>query len=110
MTVSIRNALIVALLQVGVVVAGVLGVETGYFLDPDKSAFIQSLPGWLHNYGVVCLLIPPVWFCCFGWASISDGERGKIRKRIFWAGILVLLALALVMGYAMFGVPYYRRM
>jgi hypothetical protein len=92
-----RNTVIVALVQVGVIVAGVLAAGacqrwyTGANLDPPAAVDV------LADYGFVALVLPVAWVVI----ALRVRQRSEdpfIRMFAFGSGIGLALLLALVFG------------
>jgi len=90
---SIRNTVILALMQIGVIVAGVLAAGLCHKLWAGGGGGLPLPTAILYDYGVWWFSIPIAWFIMalvpHGWPEISD----DVRNLAFLSGILVLLAL-----------------
>jgi hypothetical protein len=91
-----RNLVIVALLQVGVIVGGVLAAVTSRrwhavlgHLPPSQAA------AFLADYGFLLLVVPAVWIALALWVRTrSDDAQGPSRIA-FWTGIGILALLVI---------------
>jgi hypothetical protein len=97
---SIRNTVVVAIMQVGVIVAGVLaaGLCLRVWISRDWPS--PPLVALLYNYGIVGLLIPLAWAAGAVALQTRAGVSEDVRVLMFWLGVLVLIALAAFVAYA----------
>ena len=93
--VTIRNTVVVAIMQVGVIVAGVLAAGICHRMSVSSNTTMPFLALALYGYGIVGLLIPLAWVTGAVVlqlrANISDG----VKVLMFWLGILLLISLAI---------------
>lgn len=90
---SIGNILIVALMQVGVIVTGVLASGLCHKIWANSGIAMPRAAAFLYHYGVVCFSIPIVW-AAFALIVLRRPEiRDEIKGTAFWFGVLVLLLL-----------------
>ena len=97
---SIKNAVYVAIMQVGVIVVGVLAaglcqkarIEMGARLPPAYMMFL--------NHTAIFLAIPLLWIAVVLWVRSRPQESDNIKNLAFWSGILLLIALVLFVFYA----------
>jgi hypothetical protein len=110
---TIRNAVLVALLQVGVIMAGVLGAGAS---RKCWAAFEDPLPVphsilLMMNYGPVALLIPLVWVPTVLLLRERPGVTETARDWAFFSGIILIILLLLLIGDAIlrpwFGVDWH---
>lgn len=89
----IKNTVILALMQIGVIVAGVLAAGLCHKVWAGSGMALPSPTVILYDYSVLWFSIPVAWFVAalvsHGWPAVSD----DIRRLTFLLGILVLLAL-----------------
>lgn len=103
-----RNAVIVALVQTGVIVAGVLGAgavckwyaSTGSLGPPAMTAFASE-------YGYRALVIPPAWAAAALWALRHEDDEGGPRVLTFLTGLFIILVL-LVLAFQVAALPLLR--
>ena len=99
---TVRNAVRVAIMQVGVIVAGVLGAGvsgkwwTAMFAPTPLPVSIATM----MSYGPMALAIPLIWILAVlglrNRANVSDDAKNAA----FWSGVIILGMLSLVVGYA----------
>ncbi len=98
--VSIRNIVVLAVMQVGVIVAGVLGAGICYKVWTTDNLVLPLPVSMLCHYGVLWLLLPLAW----GAGTVILQLRPKIADDVkvlaFLFGVLILIGLALFMIYA----------
>jgi hypothetical protein len=97
---TIRNTVRVAIMQVGVLVAGILASGLGHRLSVVNGILLPWPAVLLYQYGVLGLAIP------LGWTAaalvlrrrpeISDG----VKALVLLSGILLVVALAAFVLYA----------
>lgn len=97
---SIRNTVVVALLQVGVIVAAVLAAGICHRVWMSRGWPPPPLVALLCSYGVVGLLVPLAWVAGAAVFHIRPGVSEDLRVLMFWIGVLVLIALAAFALYA----------
>lgn len=90
---SIRNTVILALMQIGVIIAGVLAAGLCHKVWAGNEVLLPVPTIILYDYGILWFAIPIAWFMValvpHGWPAISD----DVRSLAFFLGILVLMAL-----------------
>jgi hypothetical protein len=97
---SVRNAVVVAIMQVGVIVAGVLAAGlwcrtavTGHVMIPFPTLC-------LFTYGICGFVIPLVWGSCAAFVIHQQKFSDGLKSLMFWFGVLMLLAMAVIVLYA----------
>lgn len=97
---SVRNAVLVAIMQVGVIVAGILAAGLVFKAWTSMNAPLPLPAAMLVNYGVLGFAIPLTWSIVAlflrGRSEVSD----DLKNLAFWLGVLVLLALGFFVVYA----------
>lgn len=87
------NAILVALLQVGVVCAAVLSAGLGRNLL-DKASLPSSTPTLLlYHYGFWLLTLPLLWIAGAMWFKRNPKRSDSAKGAVFLLGLAVLLAL-----------------
>jgi hypothetical protein len=97
---SIRNTIVVALLQVGVIVAGVLAAGICERVWISRNWPPPPMVALLYSYGVIGLLIPLVWAAGAAALHARSGVSEDLRVLMFWLGVFVLIGLAAFVVYA----------
>ena len=97
---SIRNTVVVALMQVGVIVAGVLAAGICHRVWTTREWPVPSLVALLYNHGVAGLLIPLAWVTGAAVLQTRSSVSEDVRVLMFWLGVLVLIALIIFAAYA----------
>ena len=90
----------VAIMQVGVVVFGVL-VAGIWHREQTMTNMLLPVPVMmLYSYGVMGLFVPMIW-SVFALVLIYRPEVSEeIKSLVFWFGVLLLIALAVFVVYA----------
>jgi len=97
---TIRNTVIVALMQVGIIVAGVLAAGLCHRLWTVNGMPMPLPAAILYNYGVLWFAIP------LGWSVIAlvlrdrPGISDDVKSLVFLIGVLLVLLLGLFVIYA----------
>jgi hypothetical protein len=97
---SIKNIVIVAILQVGVIVFGVLGAGIFHKESSLTGIAMPSLVAMLYGYGFMGLLVPLAWGAGAVVLQLRANVSDDVRTLMLWLGILVLLTLAIFCLYA----------
>jgi hypothetical protein len=97
---SIRNIIVVAIMQVGVIVAGVLAAGICHRVWSSEDMAMPVAVAMVYRHGFVGLLIPVVWgtgtVALYLRANISE----EIKTLVFWFGVLILIVSAAFIIYA----------
>jgi hypothetical protein len=97
---SIKNIVIVAILQVGVIVMGVLAAGLSY-KECLLTGLLMPLPVLtLYRLGFLGLFLPLAWSSCAIVFQLRANASDDLRSLMFGLGILLLLALAVFCLYA----------
>jgi hypothetical protein len=98
-----RNTVLIALMQVGVIVFGVLGAAICRKVGVDQGVGLLLPTVILYNLGMLGFLIPMGWsvltVVVLRHPRISDGVKGGV----FWLGVMILLGLVVFVLLADFG-------
>lgn len=97
---TIYNATLVAVMQVGVIVAGVLASGLWHKFATSSGMAMPTPAGLLYSYGMVGFLIPFAWLTLALLLRRSPVVSDDVKGLSFGFGILVLIALALFVIYA----------
>jgi hypothetical protein len=97
---TVRNTVRVAIMQVGVLVAGILASGLCHRLAAVNGISLSWPPVLLYNYGILGLAIPLIWtalaLILHRRSEISD----ELKALVFLSGILLLVAFAAFVLYA----------
>ena len=106
---SVRNVVVVAMMQIGVIVAGVLGAGLWHKFQVANGVHILTATAFLFDHGVFGFVVPVVWSAFIlmlnGRQEISDAALFLA----FWLGVMLLLGLTMFVIYADF-FPFFRTM
>ena len=97
---SIRNTVVVALMQVGVIVAAVLAAGLCHRVWTTREWAVPMPVALLYNHGVAGLLIPLAWVTGAAVLQTRSSVSEDARVLMFWLGVLVLIALIVFAVYA----------
>jgi hypothetical protein len=92
-----RNTLVVALVQAGVIVGGVLAAGACHKGYTGPGVTPPAALAALADYGLVALVLPVAWVT-IALVARHRGEDPFARTCAFGAGIVLTLLLALVFG------------
>lgn len=98
--ISIRNIVVLALMQAGVIVAGVLAAGLCHRVYTSNGMAIPGLVAALYNFGVLGLLIPLAWVTGAVVLQLRVAVPDNAKVLMFWMGILILVALVVIVVYA----------
>ncbi len=90
---SIGNILIVALMQVGVIVAGVLASGLCHKIRTNSGIAMPHAAALLYDYGVLSFSIPIVWTTIALIVLRRPQMADEVKSAAFWLGVLLLLLL-----------------
>lgn len=88
---TVRNTVVVALLQVGVIIFGVLGIRSSQDGLGSPAWFFPTV-----DYGPFALVIPLLWTVIVLGLCQCPGMTVKFQNRAFFSGIIILLMLGLL--------------
>ena len=97
---TIYNATLVAVMQVGVIVAGVLASGLWHKFATTSNMAMPFPAGLLYSYGMVGFLIPFAWLTFALLLRRSPVVSDDVKGLGFGLGIFVLIALAIFVLYA----------
>jgi hypothetical protein len=97
---SIYNAILVAVMQVGVIVAGVLASGLWHRASINNGLAMPPAAGLLYRYGVAGFLIPLAWLIFALVVRRSRAVSDDMKSLAFGLGIAVLIALGVFVIYA----------
>jgi hypothetical protein len=97
---TIRNTVMLAIMQIGVIVAGVLGAGLCHKAWISMGVVMPQPVALLYQFGIAGFLIPLAWsafaLILFHCPKMPD----ETKDSLFAFGILVLIALAVFVLYA----------
>jgi hypothetical protein len=97
---AIYNATLVAVMQVGVIVAGVLASGLWHKFATSSGMAMPNPAGLLYSYGMVGFIIPLAWLTVAILIRRSRIISDDLKSLTFWFGVLVLISLTVFMIYA----------
>ena len=97
---TIYNATLVAVMQVGVIVAGVLASGLWHKFATSSNLAMPNPAGLLYSYGTVGFLIPLAWLTFAMLVRRSPKISDDLKSLTFWFGVAVLVSLTIFMIYA----------
>jgi hypothetical protein len=97
---SVKNIVVVTIMQVAVIVVGVLAAGICHKVFLDHNVAMPLPAAMLYWHGVVGLLIPVAWgmgtVVLYLRTTVSDG----IKTLAFWLGVLILIMMIAFVLYA----------
>jgi hypothetical protein len=97
---TIYNATLVAVMQVGVIVAGVLASGLWHKFTTESRMDMPFPASLIYLYGTIGFAIPLVWITCALLLLSRDKTSDEIKRLGFLVGVLILVALVIFMAYA----------
>jgi len=97
---TVRNATLVAIMQVGVIVAGVLASGLWHKFATESRMEMPFPASLIYYYGAIGFAIPFIWIICVLALRSRDTIPDEIKSLSFWLGVLVLIALVILVIYA----------
>lgn len=97
---SIRNILVVTIMQIAVVVVGVLAAGICHKVFTDHTVAMPAPAAMLYWHGVVGLLIPATWGIGTVVLHLRTNVSDGIKTLAFWFGILILIVMTIFVLYA----------
>lgn len=97
---TIYNATLVAIMQLGVIVAGVLAAGIWHKFSTINNMAMPSLAGLLYSYGIAGLSIPLIWLLFALLLRRSPVVTDGVKGLAFALGLLILIALGVFVIYA----------
>lgn len=94
----IRNAVLVALMQIAVIVIGVLATHVSQKIW-SESIFRPFPTVFIGEFGVFCLGLPLVWIITALHIRQQEKFSDDLKGLVFYGGVLLLILLAAFFGY-----------
>ena len=93
---TVRNTVILAVMQVGVIVAGTLGAGICHKLEFLWHMPMPGATAIFYSYGVLGFLIPLTWGTIALVVERRTNLTDDFKGTVFASGIIILIALALL--------------
>jgi hypothetical protein len=97
---TVPNAVLLAILQIGVIVGGVLSAAASRRLWESAEVVTPLATVFLMDFGLLALALPAAWVSmalrCRRRTDLSDGLKGVV----FVSGVVLLIGLVLAVGFA----------
>ncbi|MEI6076761.1 MAG: hypothetical protein WCS94_14360 [Verrucomicrobiota bacterium] len=106
---TVRNATLVAIMQLGVIVAGVLASGLWHKVAASTGLAVPNPVGFLYSYGIGGFFIPLGWIAFALWIRSRPEVADEIKTLSFWLGVFVLIVLLIFVIYANVS-PFFRIM
>ena len=97
---SIKNAVYVAIMQVGVIVVGVLAAGLSYKAWTDMGMALPTPIAMLINHTLLFLAIPLVWITFALLVRSRPEASDDVKNLAFWSGVFLLIALVVFVFHA----------
>ncbi len=97
---SIKNIVVLAIMQVGAIVAGVLAAGICHKGFAIRGLAVPFPATMLYSYGVLGLFIPLMWGTAAVTLQLRPGVSEDLKTLILWSGILLLIAIGVLVFYA----------
>jgi len=97
---SISKAIKVALMQVGVIVAGILAASVGYHAASGRVGFVPASTTFLVHFGFLLLALPLAWITAAVRIRNSEASSRRLRALAIGSGIALIIGLTLFSAYA----------
>ncbi len=99
---NVRNAVMLALMQIGVIVFGVCGAgasRRAWTAMEDKLQIPDSISQVIH-YGPLAMVIPLGWALFVLWLRERPAVSDEAKSMAFYSGVVLVVLLGLIMGVA----------
>ena len=97
---SIKNIVMLVIMQVGVIVAGVLAAGICHKSFAIRGLAVPFSATMVYSYGVLGLLIPLAWGTAAVALQLRPGVSEDLKTLILWSGILLLISMGAFAIYA----------
>jgi hypothetical protein len=97
---SIKNAAYVAIMQLGVIVAGVLAAGLWWKVPNETTLLLPIQTAMLANHTLIFLSIPLVWIIFTMLVASRPEVSDDVKNLAFWSGVLLLIGLVIFVIYA----------
>lgn len=97
---SIRNIVLVTIMQVAVIVIGVLAAGICHRVFTDHNVAMPLPTAMLYWHGVIGLIFPIVWGIGTVVLHLRTNAPDGLKTLAFWLGILILIVIIAFVLYA----------
>jgi hypothetical protein len=97
---SIRNTVVVAIMQIAVIVFGVLGAGICHKVFSSDNVAMPLPAAMLYSHGLMGFFIPMIWGVVAVVLQLRATVSDDIKSLIFWLGVLTLILIAIFVVYA----------
>src|SRR5262245_37216759 len=97
---TVRNVVLIAVMQVGVVVMGVLAAGVSQRWWAINGTPIPVVTILVQQYGMLAFTIPLLWTISILRLRLRSEVSDRLKAAVFAAGIAILITLIAIMGYA----------
>ena len=97
---SISKAIKIALMQVGVIVAGILAASVGYHAASGRVGFVPASTAFLVHFGFLLLALPMAWITAAVRLRNSAAFAHRQKVLACGSGIALIIGLTLFSAYA----------
>lgn len=97
---TVYNATLVAVMQVGVIVAGVLASGLWHKFATVNRMEMPFPASLIYHYGIVGFAIPIIWIICALLLRGRENVSDETKSLAFWFGVLILIGLLIFAIYA----------
>lgn len=97
---SIKNTVVVAIMQVGIIVAGMLAAGICHKVFTSNNVAMPLPAAMLYDYGLMGFFIPLIWGPLAVVLQLRATVPDGIKSLIFWLGVLMLMGIAVFIVYA----------
>jgi uncharacterized membrane protein len=103
---SVKNAVYVAIMQIGVIVAGVLAAGMWLKVRREMDWAFATPAALLTDHTLIFMAIPLVWVACILFLNQRPAVSEGVNTLALFSGVLVLLGLVVFVVYADVG-PFF---
>jgi hypothetical protein len=96
----IKNTVVVAIMQVGIIVAGMLAAAICHKVFTSNNMAMPLPAAMLYSYGLIGFFIPVVWGPVAVVLQLRTTVSDGIKSLLFWLGVLMLIMMTVFIVYA----------
>ncbi|GEM_PF-2461308 len=93
MNVSVRNSVIIALAQTGLLVFGILGVAASHKLASKLGSPSRGEHRFFINHAWLLMPVPLIWITITSWLLAHRRLNGTWKTAVFMSGLAILVLL-----------------